>query len=131
MYCILTEQVPGFFLLHCCHSFYSFPKTEEKPLVSYISMIHNKFLQEICNEPESGLKGLRYHGGPWVDCCKKFVLPCVEYLGNSNSNYSAKVYCEECYTQHDAEELLRLQVDHKTSLCSQAVWATRHGTKPM
>ena len=92
-------------------------------------MIHNEFLQKICNEPENDLKGLQYHGGPWVDCCKSAVLPCVEYLGNNNSNYSADVYCEECFTPYNAEELLKRQVDHKTSLYSQAVWATWPGNK--
>ena len=77
-------------------------------------MIHNEFLQKICNEPENGLKGLRYHGGPWVDCCKSAVLPCVKYLGNSNCSAKVKVDCDECFEQYDAEELLRRQVDHKT-----------------
>ena len=80
-----------------------------------MSMVHNEFLQKICEE--SDLKGLVYHGGPKVVCqCGEWsgILPFVGYPDNITAN-NMKYTCVMCCKLYNADELLRHQVNHRNS----------------
>ena len=76
--------------------------------VEFITIMHEKFLYEICKE--SGLKGLAYYGAPDVKCKCGKELHCVEYKNGKEKTFvtseSGKVKCTRCRKKCDVNALM-------------------------
>lgn len=90
-------------------NFYFSPARKDERPSDYISMVHNKFLQKICEK--SDLKGLVYHGGPEVVCqCGEWsgILHCVDYPVDHDIDYNPM--CDKCNMSYNTDELLSHKV---------------------
>ena len=90
----------------------SFIGYSSTPPSSYVSLVHMDYLQKICNENGSSLKGLNYIGGP-VHVCEENdnqpeTVPCVSFPNEKDVEDEWK--CPECQKLFNIEQLLNPKV---------------------
>ena len=77
-----------------------------------VKLLHCEFLQRICKE--SGLQGLRYHGGAISDCSCQLVLDYVSYdvdrEDENGEEVSETTTCSQCLKSQNIDEILKKQV---------------------